>query len=605
MAKTAITLSDLVGDYVKETAKEQKNEIHDIITFLTAPWGLNKRLLPAQQFILKLYYNIPLSHNRSDNTIPIYDRFMEKELYSFSESQFLKFLYEEGQCNIGEQDFKLRNNLLLAIGRRGTKTFMTSFICSYEMYKLLMRGDPHKYYGMDSSTEISITAVATGKEQAGLIFNAVQGHIEGGDFFSPFLHRSTQSVIRLRTKADIERYGRTGRSSLTMLFKPTVARGLRGQANIIVLFDEFAHFNEEGQSSDEECYEAATPSVATYADPESGDPAGRTILISSPLNREGKFFHMYDLSMKGELEDWLCIQAPTWYTNPTVPGSYLRNKYKENPARFVCEFGAQFSDRLRGFIQEEQDLLQNIVPTLRPVERVFDRTPHFAGLDLGLKNDGTAIAITHINADGKVQIDWVECRCPGEPPYEDKTILDFDEIAEWIVQICQRYVIQAGSFDHYNGIALDQALKKRGLKQFEMIHATRNYNSEIFTNLKLMMLDNKLCLYDWPLPDFSDKAEHCPYIEELLELQEDQISKYLIAVHAPGVVGKHDDMSDAIARSVYLACQHIMGNKIVGSTQRQSISPNTPIGSSGRYRSYKSYHRRKWLSNGAYQKKRL
>ena len=68
------------------------------------------------------------------------------------------------------------------------------------------------------------------------------------------------------------------------------------------------------------------------------------------------------------------------------------------------------------------------------------------------------------------------------------------------------------------------------------------------------MWDKRLVLFDSPIPE---GHEHCPYITELLELQAKQHSKYLTTVEAPNVKGKHDDMSDALVRMVWLASQQL------------------------------------------------
>ncbi len=543
-----MALSDITGQFIQKQGLIQAENPVDIITFLRAPWGLNKEIYPSQQFLLKLYYNLPLSDDIGENCIPVYDRFIEKKLFEFSEVGFLNYLYENGMCN-ANKNLKRKSNLLLPIGRRGTKTFMCSFIAAYEMYKLLFRRDPHAWYAVDPSTEITITNVATNAEQAKLLFDAVQGHLSSSPYFKPYLASSTRTHINLRTDADIDRYGPKGKSSLAIYFKPTIAKGLRGPANIVVILDEFAHFNEEGQSSDQEVYDAATPSVATFMDPKTREADGRIICISSPLNREGHFYHLYDLAMKGA-EDWLVVQAPTWVMNHRVPSAWLRNKYKEDPGKFLCEFGAEFSDRYRGWIPDKADLEKCIVPTLRPKDFTLSRLPHYLGLDLGLKYDGTAIAISHLEKDGTYELDYIEAKYPNEENPE----LDFEEIVNWISELCKKFYIQKGIFDHYNGAVLAQRLELAGYRQFEMIHVTREIVSQMYQKFKVLMLDQKLRLFDWPRPS---PAQHAAYLEELLELQTEQHSKYQVTVHAPNVIGKHDDSSDALVRSIWCASENL------------------------------------------------
>ena len=116
------SLSRMAGGFAKEVGDE--TDIKDIITFLESPWGMNlndttQPLLPAQKFILKLYYKIPLETVKK--TLIIRDKFNERELYHFTEQEYLEYLYDNGRCNIKYIDDKPRNELVLIIGRRGSK----------------------------------------------------------------------------------------------------------------------------------------------------------------------------------------------------------------------------------------------------------------------------------------------------------------------------------------------------------------------------------------------------------------------------------------------------------------------------------------------------
>jgi hypothetical protein len=265
---------------------------------------------------------------------------------------------------------------------------------------------------------------------------------------------------------------------------------------------------------------------------------------------------MFSLGMRGgaAAENMLCIQAPTWEVNPTVPASEFEKHYMKDPAVFFTEYGGEFTDRTRGWIEKEEDLINCIDPTLRPKTSGASRVAHFLGLDLGLVGDGTAIAIGHLDTSGKIILDLVDQIKAGEGRYRDMERLDFDAVADWILELSKRFYITEGIFDQWAGIPLEQALAKRGLKQFKATQMTKIVNSEIYNNFKNMMWDNRLVLYDFPK---ENNDSHCSYIQELLELQAEQHTKYIISVEAPKVEGKHDDRSDALARMIWIASQKI------------------------------------------------
>ena len=588
--------------------KEDTAAFVDIITFCESTWGLNTKLWPAQKWLLKLFYGVPLGTDRPINIIegkefkgiPVWDQFMMELKYELSEVDFLHYLHDEGRCNVRDQS-ELFTDLLLAVGRRGSKSAVTSMISSYEIYKLLARNSPHEYYRMLDVGRISISAVATNSKQAGMLYNVARGYISKCRYFDPYVVSDTAEGMVFRTRADIDRFGPDAKGTIELLFRPAIGRGLRGPANIVCIFDEFAHFITEGQSSAEECYESATPSTATFKDPVTGEPEGKVISISSPLNRAGKFYKLFQQGMEGRAEGRLCIQAPSWEINPTISGKYLRKKYKEDPSKFLVEFGSEFSDRLHGWIRRDDDLLDCVDPDLRPRGSGVGRIPHFMGVDLGLVNNGTAISIVHLEKD-VIVLDYIEVRYAGVGPYHSMDQLDFESLADWIEELCKKFYVWRGSFDQREGLPLEQNLRRRGLQQFEMEYSSRDKNSKAYQAFKLLLLDKKIKLYDWPIAEDDD---HCEYIQELLDLQEKRLSKYQIEVSAPDMPGKFDDQADALARAVWMA-QERVGDKAFNKAVRglNGYNPGLRRNGSSKYSSHKSYQSKK-LRQNTYSRQRV
>lgn len=579
------------------TIEGRNTRIFNVLQYAESTWGLQMQLFPVQRFIVKLYYNLPLDETKK--TITITDRFKDRTLYTFTEGEYLRFLHAEGRCNIGEQDH-MRRTLILPIGRRSGKTTLSAVFASYELYKLISLGNPQEYYGLPNGNRIQIISVATDKDQAGLLFNDVSSHLAKCEFFKPYIANNTQSLVNFRTPYDIERYGPTvrhengkfttfsGKASLRVTFKASVSKGLRGSGNIVIILDEMAHFQDSGVSSAKDIYDAVTPSMMAFSPKDPSDPQkpigevqARVVCISSPLNRAGKFYDLFHLAMSNASgsEDMLAIQAPTWEVNPTVEPSYLRKKYHEDPTVFDTEFGAQFTDRRRGWIEREQDLLDCIQPNLRPKTFGPPRLPHQMGIDVGLVNDGTTLAITHLDGD-KVVLDyhevwyagtsWREANPHLTAPVTDyaKTLgsidrIDFDAISEWIWALTKKFHISDGLFDRWNGLPLEQSLHKRGLKQFKSEFFNRDLTSKMFQSAKMLMFDRRLVLYDYPITVASQTVKHSPFIQELLTLQQTILARNQVIVQAPQTIGFHDDMSDAYVRAVWLSLERLGNTKLV------------------------------------------
>jgi len=582
------------------------DNIFSVLDYIESDWGLHMTLYPAQRFIVKLYYFLEL-----DDTLPqeehrriqVRDVLTGVVRYTFTEKEYLQYLYNEGRCNIGVQDHE-RRELLLAIGRRAGKTSLSAIFASYEVYRLLNLHNPQAYYGLPDGNRIQIISVATDKDQAGILFNEVAGHLAKCDYFRPYQANNTQSQVNFRTPFDIEKYGAVyrengkftsfnGKASVRLTFKGATGKGLRGAGNIVIILDEFAHFlDNKGTASAEEIYKAVTPSAAAFSpkDPNNpmipiGSKESRIICISSPLGKSGRFYELFDQAMHGGKgsENMLAIQAPTWEINPTVPLSDLQQAYYADATSFFGEYGAQFNDQLAGWIEREEDLQACVEPELRPVLRGKPRRPHQMGIDVGLVNDGTFVCITHIE-QGRIILDYHEGWRAGEDwrdtnPHllgqhstdyakrlKDVPRLDFDEIAAWIDSLTKRFHVSKGLFDRWNGIPLEQALSKKGLKQFTSEHFTRDQTSKMYQTVKSMMWNRTLMLYDYPLPKHSVEvgaAKHSGPIEELLSLRSKSVAKNIVIVEAPKKAGAHDDFADAYVRAVWLAYLEMGDEKFV------------------------------------------
>ncbi|NBO56503.1 MAG: hypothetical protein EBU84_18360, partial [Actinobacteria bacterium] len=400
----------------------------------------------------------------------------------------------------------------------------------------------------------------------------LDGNIATGncDFFKPYSANATQSFATFQTPFDIERYGsyhdnQKARYSINVTFRSCVAKGLRGGANILVALDEVAHFTDEGQSSADDVYQAVEPSTRTFSpkDPKNpsrpiGENEGRIILISSPLGKQGLFYKQFTLGFtSGEAaKNMLCVQAPTWEVNPTVPAGTFEGSYLKDPRVFYTEFGAVFTDRTRGWIEDESDLMACVDPKLTPKSAAPSRMPHFMGVDIALVGDYTAVAVGHFDPQGRVVLDYIDRIRAGEGKYTALDRLDFDNVADWIADIARRFFITEGIFDQWSGIPMEQALAKRGLGQLKSLHHTKPLVSQMWQNFKNLLLDRKIGLYN------DVKDGRAAYLTEILELQADYESKYIVTVEAPKVDGKHDDYSDALCRMLWVASQR-MANKAV------------------------------------------
>lgn len=624
-------LTGEVSDFLDRKRRDRRGEdgedgdenfltiVEFIEKFKLFPHGL----FPTQKFIVKLYYNIPLDDVHK--VILVKDKFGERVVHEFTELEYLRYLYDQGRCNVKEQDGKTRRELILILGRRSGKSSMAAVFAAYELYKLLKRGSPQAHYGLPHGSEIRVLDIANDKEQASIVYSDIQAHIQAVDYFKNNVAHDTQTYVKFRTESDKKRFGPDGKATITATFKSSIAKGLRGRGVICAILDEIAFFIDDGNSSAEQVYRGLSPSLKQFTpkDPKNkhnpiGPTDGRMVLISSPNSKEGFFYKLCKQAMSGGVEssNTLIIQAPTWEVNPTLSSEDYRVEYAKDPKSFMTEYGAEFSDRVRGFIEDSKDLQDCIIPSLRPSLSGYPREVHWAGVDFGISNDGTAIAITHLSG-GRIELIYHEVWYPRKSwresnphldtpivPYamtlQDQPRLDLDEIANWFFALSRKFYIYRGVFDQWAGPVFEQVLHKKNLKQFEMRNFFPSDTSQMWQTFKMAMLHRQIGIYDWPIPEQAStenqSIRHSPLVTELLELQSSSSGKNIIVVEAPKISGKHDDMSDSLARSIMLAMEYVRDNPGVLDSSIRQVSNTGPTGRS--IGGYGQFHRQRARLHG-------
>jgi hypothetical protein len=308
----------------------------------------------------------------------------------------------------------------------------------------------------------------------------------------------------------------------------------------------------------------------------NGTPDGRVICISSPGAKTGKFFEEYERSFTDDNEVFM-LQAPTWEIDPGISSRYLRDKYRENPIGFKSEFGAQFTDRLFGWIEDPEIVRKNVIPGLKYKDRSMLRVPHFMGIDVGLKNDGTAVAIGHwvselVNGarSEKIELDYSAVRYSED---EEKEYFVPDELAEWFAELASKFYVYKGLMDQYYGMTIVPVLQKKGLKQFEFRQFNDALNSAVYQVLLSDFISGNMRLPEGDVRIVGDNKDNdSVLVKEILTLQAEQKSKYMIKVFAPDRKGEHDDLSDSLARMVFIANEYkskglgVTGSMTIGSS---------------------------------------
>ena len=276
---------------------------------------LNTPLFPVQKVILKAAYGIPL-----DDTTPFTITDWRRDLSrQFTEKTYLERLWGMGRSNIREVvPGEVRREMVLCLGRRTGKDWMTQLIAAWELRGLLEDTNPPLF-------------------RAGSRFQMVFVQLsKSTDWVSQICQQD--EVLRQHSQQDLtfKTSGQQNPSTVGFRFISYKAqqKSLHAQSSTLVAFEEPAH-----SGRDEDVYRALAP---TTVGTRTGGKCGKVLLFSSPHERAGLFYNLFQLGMKEAPANLLCIQAPTWEVNPILPASEFQKHYDRDPVMFAKEFGAEW-----------------------------------------------------------------------------------------------------------------------------------------------------------------------------------------------------------------------------------------------------------------------
>lgn len=540
-----------ISAIASEFLSGKTGEFVDAVTFIEAPWGLNVKLFPVQRFVVRCLYGLPLDDTQK--TIHVPDITNEKILYEFTEKDFLEWLYAEGRCNTDVTEGKQFHELVLVVGRRSGKSLLAACISDYEMYKLIKRSNPSAYYNFPPLTEIDIINVATTDEQSDAIFTRAVSLAKVCPYLRDRIRNDTKDFFNFATDADLKVPGKT-RASLMIRTGSCSSNSLRGKNAIVVNMDEFAFFIDNGgRFSGDEVYKALNPSTASFGND------GKMLLLSSPYAKYGKFWDRY-VDSTNEPDITLMFKMYTAMMNPTIKPEILKAARRRDRVAFMGEFGAEFSDSVTAWIDDEQEF-RKCITVREPPSRGTPDVEYYVGVDLGFKNDGTAIAIVHDNGK-KMVLDYADVWFSASSDVWDfdqsiyggcrelanGEFIKMEDIVAKLKDLHRWFPIKKGVLDQHNGYALAEMLVKNGLKQFFMEHFTDLKLTEVYQVVKTLYAEQMLDLWDHPV-----------LVPEMLSLEAERKSRDKIFVRKPNRRGAHDDISDAFARACWLCFQNRHG----------------------------------------------
>ena len=557
----------------------------DIIYFLThGPPYMSESLTPFQSLVMKLYYGL-----------------WHKYPFDGEELKLLSVLKDKWGLAYDLSDpNRWIEVLLLAIGRRGTKTTTISFILSYEAYKLIRKGNPQKHYGTRSKHPIRVVQCASSGDQAKDVFELTKNNLKDCDFFAEYLDYSkdTMSEIRIFSPYDIEvnqgidQWNRTKRKpteikrqsrpgSIIIECITTSAKSHRGGAIICMVFDEFAHFMRakysgdvageaellaESAQTDYGMYKAMTPSTTDFGED------GKIIAISSPAEKGGKFYELCCLggtidqeAEKGFVSNphYMFLQLSTWEANPFIKEDNLQNKKEEDPIGFEMEYGAHFGNPSATAI-DPAVFAGLVLPNMPILLKGKPQHDYIICVDpaKGTTADTYAIGWGHSTPkkhDETIFDYWVDGYqgFAGTTEYKSGqvfvSIVDSEEVLEWLVNTLIRNLgrnnILEICYDQWNSMSAINRLETVGLPAMETYFSDK-YKDAMYKDFISELNLNNVHMYQLDDSGHDDiwvkKAK-----EELKHLQRDIRGGKTLYHHPQSGPVQTDDFADVTANLVY------------------------------------------------------
>ncbi len=526
--------------------------------------GEGTKLYPIQRFILKMIQLEPLDDDVED--IEVWDKFRENLVGQYSEVGFLRYLNQcdPPRCNVTPEEYEERvegrrkfTDVVFRLGRRGTKSSLSQWIAKYRTYLLTRLGNPQQHYKKLADTSIGILLVSVSKDKAQKLLAPTLYAVKASPTLSQYLV-NPRTTTKLELMVGDSPDPRHRRSRVEITTAPCSAKSMRGEANLVILLEEFGHFFFElngSDKSDKQVYEAVDPSRADFIDPDTGLPDGLMLIISTPTSKMTYMFKVEQDIWDGQKANGLVLHVPSYWVNPQLSPTILRDAYNRDPQTYDQEYGGDYVEGVstalsKGIIEDCWSDEQQFYGVVRRGEIAA------MGVDLGLTGDGTGIFVVAINPQTlRMRLVWREYHHVLQPEYVGLTKLDIEVMAERIDDLWDRFGCLGGYADMWEFSGLTALLASQARTKLEQISTTPQENNRVARLFLETLNQGILTIYrddlEW---DFTDESRF-DFSRELLNLQRIQRSgdPPLIKIAAPPGDLYHDDQYSACSRAISMA----------------------------------------------------
>lgn len=383
--------------------------------------------------------------------------------------------------------------LVLVLGRRGSKSFLAAILVAWRLWNLLALGDPQRHYKIPPDKVLAVHLFAA--DQTTLLRNGYGDVVNllRADCFHPFLGKQDRTMTSLLTPAQLSRGARVGRDvgNVQVVAAATTSTAIRGAAVPAAWMDEFGHVNGAGSTSDSvEIYTATDPALAQFRDD------SLIIQTSTPLEKLGQFYASYGKARRvdpitGDAlapgvfmfqlhSDELYLYAEEasglemWPGGPNFPSGlepkitrgYIEERRLWDPRGVEVEYEAQFASAINAYLLPDKISEGFGLYEGRRLTHLTAGKPgvsYVAHVDPGKTEANYAISIGHLEWEqGRphVIVDRIQVWKPSDFP--DGTV-NYIQVEEELLGLIKAFRISTMVFDQYNSIGTIQKLQARAV----------------------------------------------------------------------------------------------------------------------------------------------
>jgi len=427
------------------------------------------------------------------------------------------------------------------------KSSLVAIITAYEFYKLCRLKHPQAYYGVASSTPISILVLATTAQQAKTtIFRTIIGVFRSSKYFRKLEKEKKLFIGKEEISYDEKQlYIQSGHSNSGAQVGGTLK---------CLIMDEVTRFkSEEGGNNALALWSNLGISCAPFKH------QAKRIAISSAWYEGDAIQKLYE-STKSD-SNAIAFRLKSWEVNPihaSRDNPIVASEYNIDPIKAATEFEGIRPSSVDAFLDLKQinkafhgrckvfaSVLKNSGLVKLDITKIIkneDRHNYVVHIDPAITKDSYAFALAHSEFDEEGRsIVHVDSLLAWEPDFQhDVSISNVGEVIKFINKSMPIFKVTA---DHYNSAETIQRLKEDGINA-EIVFFSNRQQMLMYDLLRQLLHEERIVL-----------PKDCMWAGKAIrELSQVQLLRGIKIDHPKGE-GYSKDLADTIAAVAYMLNQ--------------------------------------------------